>query len=103
MLRRSLPLTYKIFLLRTFLLLATVTSSVSLFSQTCASNRDTWDWTVPVSQLVYINDGGVVARAVSLPYFAFDGFATTLNVPTGPDILPTNGWVLLFRSFGTPM
>lgn len=97
MLPRALPLTRRI-----FLLLGTLLTSLSLFSQTCASNRDAWDWTVQVAQTVYLNDGGVVARAVNLPYFAFDGFATNLNDPSGVDIEPTDGWVLLFRSFGTP-
>ncbi|HEX3585706.1 MAG TPA: hypothetical protein VH024_06900, partial [Candidatus Angelobacter sp.] len=77
-------------------------TSMPLFSQTCASNRDPWDWTVPVSQTVYLNDGGVIPRAVNLPYYAFDGFATNLNDPSGPDVLPADGWVLLFRSFGNP-
>jgi len=79
-----------------------LSTSMPLFSQTCASNRDPWDWTVPVSQTVYLNDGGVISRAVNLSYYAFDGFATNLNDPSGPDVLPANGWVLLFRSFGNP-
>lgn len=97
MLPRSLSLGFKVLLLMSML-----STGMSLFSQTCASNRDPWDWTANVSQLVYLNDGGVIARAVNLPYYAFDGFATNLNDPTGPDVLPANGWVLLFRSFGTP-
>jgi hypothetical protein len=97
MLRRSLSASFRVMLFMSML-----SSSMSLFSQTCASNRDPWDWTAPVSQLVYLNDGGVIARAVNLPYYAFDGFATNLNDPAGADVLPANGWVLLFRSFGTP-
>lgn len=87
---------------KALLLMSLFSTSMSLFSQTCASNRDAWDWTVPVSQTVYLNDSGVIARAVNLPYYAFDGFATNLNDPSGPDVLPANGWVLLFRSFGNP-
>lgn len=87
---------------RVLLFMSLFSTSLSLFSQTCASNRDPWDWTVPVSQTVYLNDGGVIPRAVNLPYYAFDGFATNLNDPSGPDVLPANGWVLLFRSFGNP-
>src|SRR5215467_7021001 len=92
----SLPTSY-----RKLLLMSMLFTTMSLFSQTCASNRDPWDWTANVSQLVYLNDGGVIARAVNLPYYAFDGFATNLNDPAGADVLPANGWVLLFRSFGT--
>jgi hypothetical protein len=87
---------------KALLLMSLFSTSMPLFSQTCASNRDAWDWTVPVSQTVYLNDSGVIARAVNLPYYAFDGFATNLNDPSGPDVLPANGWVLLFRSFGNP-
>lgn len=94
---RALPNTYQ-----KLLLLAVLATAMSGFSQTCASNRDPWDWTIPVSQTVYLNDGGVIPRAVNLPYYAFDGFATNLNDPDGPDVLPVDGWVLLYRSFGNP-
>lgn len=95
MFSRALPKSYKMLLLSALLF-----STAAGFSQTCASNRDAWDWTIPVSQNVYLNDGGVIQRAVNLPYYAFDGFATNLNDPDGPDVLPADGWVLLFRSFG---
>ncbi|HZI58242.1 MAG TPA: hypothetical protein VFF39_15785 [Verrucomicrobiae bacterium] len=88
---------------KTLLFSALLPCAVSAFAQTCASNRDAWDWTIPVSQTLYLNDGGVIPRAVNLPYYAFDGFATNLNTPSGPDVLPTNGWVLLFRSFGNSL
>lgn len=92
---RSLPKSFKTLLSPALLLCA-----ISAFAQTCAPNRDAWDWTIPVSQTVYLNDGGVIPRAVNLPYYSVDGFATNLNIPSGPDVLPANGWVLLFRSFG---
>ncbi len=97
MFSRALLQSYKMLLFSALLL-----STLPGFSQTCASNRDAWDWTIPVSQTVYLNDGGVIPRAVNLPYYAFDGFATNLNDPDGPDVLPADGWVLLFRSFGNP-
>lgn len=97
MFSRALPKSYKMLLFSALLL-----STLPAFSQTCASNRDAWDWTIPVSQTVYLNDGGVIPRAVNLPYYAFDGFATNLNNPNGPDVLPVDGWVLLYRSFGNP-
>ena len=86
-----------------------IASTVLLFSpfaiaQTCASNRNvSWDWTVPVAQTVYLNGpSGVTARAVNLPYYDVTGFATNLNIPSGPDVFPSDGWKLLYRSFGNP-
>ena len=71
-------------------------------AQTCASDRNVpWDWTASVAQTVYLNGpGGVTARAVNLPYYDVTGFATNLNIPSGADVFPSDGWNLLYRSFG---
>jgi hypothetical protein len=36
----------------------------------------------------------------NLPYYSTDDDTTNLNLASGPDILPTDGWTLLYRSFG---
>jgi hypothetical protein len=76
----------------------------NLQGQTCVSNRgSTWDWTIPVAQTVYLNgSSGIVARAVNLPYYDVEGFATNLNIPGSVDVFPSDGWELLYRSFGNP-
>lgn len=84
----------------------TFLAAVCLCSQNlqgqCVSNRDSaWDWTVPVAQTVYLNDSsGIVPRAVNLPYYDVTGFATNLDIPGSVDVLPSDGWELLYRSFG---
>lgn len=76
--------------------------SPALFAQTCVSNRnDVWDWTIQVSQALYLNGpSGVVTRAVNLPYYSTDDDTVNLNLATGADVQPSDGWALLYRSFG---
>jgi hypothetical protein len=64
-------------------------------------NRDpNWDWTVDQTYTLYLDSGAVTVR---LPYYSGSGpAAADLNISTGRDILPVDGWVLVVRHFGTP-
>lgn len=64
-------------------------------------NRDpAWDWTVDQTYTLYLDTGAVTVR---LPYYSGSGpAAADLNISTGRDIQPVDGWVLVVRHFGTP-
>ena len=64
-------------------------------------NRDAaWDWTQNNTYTLYADSGPV---SVQLPYYSGSGpAAADLNVSSGRDIYPADGWVLVVRHFGSP-
>lgn len=66
-----------------------------------------WDWTLdePHDLFALTQSGLRVFENVRLPYFADTGPAAddfNNDAPGVRDILPEDGWVLLYRDFGTP-
>jgi hypothetical protein len=66
-----------------------------------------WDWTLNEPQNLFAStqNGLQLFENVSLPYYADSGPAANdfnSDVSGVRDILPQDGWVLLFRDFGTP-
>lgn len=66
-----------------------------------------WDWTIdePHDLFALTKTGVQAFENVRLPYFSDNGPAANdfnSDVPGVRDILPEDGWVLLFRDFGTP-
>ncbi len=65
-------------------------------------NRNpSWDWTVNTTYPLYVSSLGSPVN-VLLPYYASTGpAAADLNIAGDRDILPSQGWVLVIRDFGS--
>lgn len=59
-----------------------------------------WDWTTDQPYELFIK-GATTPTIVSLPYKINEGPASILNKKANTDIKPEEGWVLLYRDFGT--
>ncbi len=61
-----------------------------------------WDWTKDSVYAIYANtQSGIVFWNVKLPYYNAGGPASTLGATSNPDIKKEDGWVLVYRDFGT--
>lgn len=76
-----------------------------VMSPTDPNRKADWDWITDRTVVLHAlseTETGVIDRPVRLPYYDRNSEAGELVDENGPDIRREDGWVLLYRDFGTP-